>query len=168
MPLSRFIGEPGGARQAFDQDGHQPDEQRQPAPQRGDVHDLHRAGDDQDQDRRKAGQAPVIDEQLHDFGERGLEPVHLTTRNAPRRSGRSQRTAPTETTMNSTRMPSSDRSPPGQSAPSPSPDQNTPNDVSISPTTNFSMFSGIFDSGRCTTSPTTRITSTAAAAPRLA
>src|SRR4051812_709041 len=55
-------------------------------------------------------------------------------------------------------------SPPGQLAPAPSDPQNVPNDVSITPTANFKVFSGTRVSGRCTITPTLRTTTSAASA----
>ena len=57
---------------------------------------------------------------------------------------------------------------PGQDTPAPSAPQNTPNEVSMMPTTNFRVFSGTRDSGARTANPTTATTITAATAPTAA
>ena len=61
---------------------------------------------------------------------------------------------------------SSAASPPGQLAPAPSPLQNMPNEVSITPTSSFRVFSGTRASGAlaATPAPITSSTATAAAA----
>ena len=55
------------------------------------------------------------------------------------------------------------RSPPGQCTPAPSPTQNTPKLVSMTPTTVLMVFSGTSLSWRATTRPTTATSTTAAA-----
>src|SRR5262245_6250037 len=51
---------------------------------------------------------------------------------------------------------------PGHDAPAPSAPQKTPNEVSMTPTPNFMLFSGTRDSGACTATPTAATTITAA------
>src|ERR1700677_2149330 len=71
-------------------------------------------------------------------------------------------------TMATTRMPgmiaSSAASPPGQLAPAPSARQNMPNELSITPTANFSVFSGTRASGALAAAPTAMTSSTASPA----
>ena len=57
---------------------------------------------------------------------------------------------------------------PGQCTPAPSAPQNVPNEVSMTPTPNFIVFSGTRASGARAAIPTPAITSTAAAAPSAA
>jgi len=77
---------------------------------------------------------------------------------------------PGEAAATTARMPSSERSAPGQCAPSPSPVQNTPErGEEAGPDGEFSAcFSGTRDSGLCTTMPMMSTSRQAAAAPRLA
>src|SRR5262249_290152 len=73
-----------------------------------------------------------------------------------------------EMAMKKTKIPKSAKSSPGQATPSPSPVQNTPNVVSMRPTTYFSVFSGTLESGRCTARPTASTAMKAASAPSAA
>ena len=67
---------------------------------------------------------------------------------------RNIRTATADSTAVSASRIGIDASPPGQSTPRPSPAQNVPNEQSIPPTRNFSVFSGTRDSGWRTATPT--------------
>src|SRR6185437_5546558 len=72
-------------------------------------------------------------------------------------SSRSRRSSRTKASDMRTTKPSTPRiaaSPPGHSAPAPSADQKIPNVVSITPTANFSVFSGTRASGARTAIPT--------------
>src|SRR6185295_14811506 len=74
-------------------------------------------------------------------------PARLTRRRRNTTTSRSAYAATAGT------MTKSATSPPGQSAPAPSVLQNTPNAVSSTPTTNFTVFSGTRDSGARSSTP---------------
>src|SRR5439155_1494189 len=77
-------------------------------------------------------------------------------------------TAANESAQTKTRTTGRDASSPGQSAPAPSADQKIPNVVNITPTANFSVFSGTRASGARTSTPTTATSTSAIPAPRAA
>src|SRR5437867_3778910 len=77
-------------------------------------------------------------------------------------------TMPNAVTTTNAMTPRRDASAPGQVMPAPSALQKIPNDVSITPTPNFNVFSGTRVSGACTIIPAINTTTNAAPAPTAA
>src|SRR5262249_47730185 len=114
-------------------------------------------------------QRPVIDEQADELGQDRTQELHWAL--LPAKAGlspRIQRTIRKDEAASRAKIPSSAKSSPGHSAPRPSPIQNTPKLVSISPTANLRVFSGTWASGLCTASPIAITTIRAARAPKVA
>src|SRR3954451_14793074 len=110
---------------------------------------------------------PVLDQQRDELcARRAKKTQHLHAASSTVRvSLRNIRTAIADSPAVNASSTTIDASPPGQSTPSPSPAQNVPNEQSIPPTRNFSVFSGTRDSGWRTTMPTAATATNASAAP---
>src|SRR5262249_14563387 len=76
--------------------------------------------------------------------------------------------SPSDASATNAMTATSDASLPGHARPAPSPLQKIPNAVSITPTPNFSVFSGTRESGAWTAAPTTSTATSAIAAPAAA
>src|SRR5262249_40006334 len=81
---------------------------------------------------------------------------------------RNSATSPNDNATTNAMTTSSDASAPGHDTPAPSAPQKMPNDVSMTPTANFKVFSGTRDSGACTLIPATSTTTSAPSAPSAA
>src|SRR3954452_6776419 len=119
-------------------------------------------------------QAAVVDEQAGEPAQRERDPAHRR-HPAPIRPRPGAATAPrckATVARAVSRKPavsaSADQSAPGQATPSPSPAQKVPKPHKSTPTASLSAFSGTRASGRCSASPSSRTSRSAARAPRLA
>src|SRR5256885_3758716 len=150
------------AERGDDADRHQP-----PGVHPRDVDEQRGGGQGQ---RKGYGPAPVVtdDEVVPKRAERAQPAAHRATSLAPAgasaRVRRSSAVYPSATSTTRGTITSSAASFPGQDAPAPSAPQKMPNEVSMTPTANFRVFSGTRASGACTTTPTTATTTTATAA----
>src|SRR5438067_686625 len=128
-----------------DNDRQTSDEKRSTADDRGHDVSFDGQGDNRHQEKYGAGQPDVGDKHADKLLSDVLQQVHRMISLAGRRRSNAM-PAPVARNMaaNRKRM----RSCPGQSMPSPSPVQNTPNADNITPTPNFNMFSGTCDNGR--------------------
>src|SRR5215470_2334277 len=154
------------AQRGDDADGHQP-----PRVHPRDVDEQGGGGQGQ---RNGCRPPPVVtnDEVVPERAERAQPAAHratsFTSAGASARARRSSAVYPSATSTTTGTSTSRAASFPGQDAPAPSAPQKIPNEVSMTPTANFRLFSGTRDSGVCTTTPTTATTTTAAAALRAA
>src|SRR5215472_9929489 len=165
----RALGAAGGsapqrpAERGEDADGHQP-----PGVHPRDVDE--QGGDGQGQ-RNGRRPAPVVadDEVVPERAERAQPAAHCAASFAPAgtsaRVRRSSAVYPSATSTTRGTSTSRAASLPGQDTPAPSAPQKMPNEVSMTPTANFSVFSA---SRACTTTPTMATTTTAATALRAA
>src|SRR5262249_35552482 len=103
-----------------------------------------------DSEHHHNGDPPVVadHEVVPEPGE-PREPLHAVTAGADV-APRIQDAIASENAANTATRTSRDASPPGHATPAPSPLQNTPNDVSMTPTPNFNEFSGTRESGAWT------------------
>src|SRR5579871_3175878 len=115
-------------------------------------------GDDHHRQHQQR-QAPIADEHAPQLLGDVLQHAHQT---ASANAGRTSEASTTPASKKTPARTNSAQSPPGNGAPSPSAVQNTPNDDSITPTPNFSVFSGTFESGLWIRRP---VSSTARQAP---
>src|SRR5215472_19184159 len=164
----RALGAAGGsapqrpAERGEDADGHQP-----PGVHPRDVDEQCGGGQGQRNGRRPA---PVVtdDEVVPERAERAQPAPHRATSLTPAGAGarvrRSSAVYPSATSTTKGTSTSRAASFPGQDTPAPSAPQKMPNEVSMTPTANFSVFSGTRASGACTTTPTMATTTTAATA----
>src|SRR5215470_18372202 len=143
---------------------------------------VHRGGVHQQRGQRQGnghhgGPAPVVadHEVVPERAEHAQPPAHAvllsaagTEARAAARARPSRAVYPSATRAVAGTMASSAASWPGHDAPAPSAPQNTPNEVSTTPTENFIVFSGTRDSGARTAIPTAATTTTAATAPAAA
>src|SRR5882762_3842425 len=135
---------------------------------RGNRHGRRNRGNDRreyDYDADGQREQAIVDEKTRQLAKNVDERFHGRASIARERT--SVRAA-TAATRNSAANPRIARSAPGQGTPRPSPVQNTPNEDSMMPTVNLSVFSGTRASGRRTAKPTAATSAQAASAPTLA
>src|SRR4051812_29777559 len=109
--------------------------------------------------------APVVaDHEVPPEAAKRPDAAHASATRLRRRSV----TAEYDMSTTKTRTPRREALSPGQSTPAPSAAQKMPNDVNITPTANFSVFSGTRASGARTTMPTTATRTRAIPAPSAA
>src|SRR6516165_10262717 len=148
----------GPAERGEDADGHQP-----PGIHPRDV-DEERGGNQGQRNRYRPAPVVTDDEVVPERAERAQPAAHRATSFTPAgTSARVRRSSvvypsATSTTTGTSRAASF----PGHDTPAPSAPQKIPNEVSMTPTANFRVFSGTLASGACTTTPPTATTITAA------
>src|SRR5262249_6371425 len=161
----------GGAAQRPAERGDHRGGQQPPGVHRGDVH---QHGGHHPRQGHHRGTPPVRAEhesvpktaaKAQPPGDAALRPTDGTPAPPHAPARRSRAAYPRATRAVAGTMASSAASLPGQDAPAPSAPQNTPNEVSMTPTANFMVFSGTRDSGARTATPTPATTTTATAAP---
>src|SRR5215471_9439291 len=157
----------GGAAQRPAERGDDADRHQPPRVHPGDVDQQGGGGQSQ---RNGCRPPPVVadHEVVPERAERAQPPAHRATSCTPAgalaRVRRSAAVYPSATSTTMGTITSRAASFPGQEAPAPSAPQKMPNEVSMTPTANFMVFSGTRASGACTATPAAATTTTAAAA----
>src|SRR5579871_550440 len=125
--------------------------------------------DDGDPDEACDGEPDVVDEKAPDLLGDARDPAHQARAPAARRPRALQAgTLASAIAPKPAISPRIARSSPGQATPMPSPSQKAPKPERMTPTVNFSVFSGTCAIGRCRAKPNAATMTSASAAPALA